>query len=323
MRVLVTGARGFVGRHLTAALRARGHEVLATDHAAHEDALAVDVTDPLAVLGALELAQPDAVAHLAAQASVPDSLADPGGTFAVNARGTLNVLDAARVLGEHSTRPRVLVVSSADVYGAQPPAAYPLRETTAPLPRNPYAASKVAAEALALAYARSYRVDAVVARAFNHTGPGQDERFAIPAFAAQLARVEAGLERTILVGNLDASRDILDVRDVCAAYVLLLEGRGEAGEIYNVCSGTATTMREVLRRLIEIARVPVEVREDPARMRPADVPVSVGDATKLREATGWTPGIPLTAVLRAVYDDARTRVPSTPSTSSSPSTGSG
>ncbi|HTD33245.1 MAG TPA: GDP-mannose 4,6-dehydratase [Candidatus Elarobacter sp.] len=307
MRVLVTGARGFVGRHLTAALRERGHEVLATDHAAHDDALAVDVTDTLAVLGALELAQPDAVAHLAAQASVPDSLADPGGTFRVNARGTLNVLDAARTLGEHGARPRVLVVSSADVYGTQPPAAYPLRETTAPLPRNPYAASKVAAEALALAYARSFRVDAVVARAFNHTGPGQDERFAIPAFAAQLARVEAGVERTILVGNLEASRDVLDVRDVCAAYVLLLEGRGEAGEIYNVCSGTATTMRELLRRLIEIARVPVEVREDPARMRPADVPVSVGDPAKLRAATGWSPRIPLAAALRAVYDDALAR----------------
>jgi GDP-4-dehydro-6-deoxy-D-mannose reductase len=112
----------------------------------------------------------------------------------------------------------------------------------------------------------------------------------------------------VLVGNLDASRDFLDVRDVCTAYAALLEGGGTAGEIYNVCSGRATTMRELLRTLITIAAVPVEVREDPERMRPADVPVSVGDATKLRAATDWTPRIPLTAALRAVYDDARTRM---------------
>ena len=305
MRVLVTGARGFVGRHLSAALRARGHEVIEADRTVHEDALPIDVTDSLAVRAAFDLAQPDAVAHLAAQAFVPASLEDPGGTFDVNARGTLNVLDAARALGAEGLHPRVLVASTGDVYGAQPPAAYPLRESVAPLPRSPYAASKVAAEALASAYARSYGVDAVVTRAFNHIGPGQDERFAVAAFAAQLARAAAGGERTVLVGNLAASRDVLDVRDVCDAYVLLLEGGGASGEIYNVCSGTATPMRELLRRLIEIAHLPVEVREDPSRMRPADVPVSVGDPTKLRDATGWTPRIPLTAALRAVYDGAR------------------
>ncbi|MDB5072187.1 MAG: NAD-dependent epimerase/dehydratase [Candidatus Eremiobacteraeota bacterium] len=308
MRVLLTGARGFVGRHLSAALRARGHDVVAADRGGGDDVLEVDVTDELAVCAAFELARPDAVAHLAAQAFVPASLADPGATFDVNARGTLHVLDAARALAADGPRARVLVASSADVYGAQPREAYPLRETAAPQPRNPYAASKVAAEAFAVAYARSYGVDAVVTRAFNHIGPGQDERFAVAAYAAQIARVAAGLDRVVLVGNLGASRDLLDVRDVCDAYVLLLEGGGEAGEIYNVCSGKATTMRDVLRRLIEIAHVPVEVREDPERMRPADVPVSVGDASKLREATGWVPRITLMAALRAVYDDARERV---------------
>ncbi|HZX67687.1 MAG TPA: GDP-mannose 4,6-dehydratase, partial [Candidatus Elarobacter sp.] len=193
----------------------------------------------------------------------------------------------------------------------QPADAYPLRETTAPRPANPYAASKVAAEALAMSYARSFGVDAVVTRAFNHIGPGQDERFAVPAFASQLARIAAGTaEPVVRVGNLTATRDILDVRDVCDAYVRILEGGGEAGEIYNVCRGEATPMREILRRLIEIAHVPVEVREDPARMRPADVPVSVGDAAKLHEATGWSARIPLPAALRAVYDDARARHPS-------------
>jgi GDP-4-dehydro-6-deoxy-D-mannose reductase len=308
VRVLVTGARGFVGRYLTAALRERGHAVVEADRVPHADALPIDVTDALAVQAAFDLAQPEAVAHLAAQASVPASLEDPRGTLEVNALGTLHVLDAARAAGVAGACPRVLVVSSADVYGVQPAELYPLRETTAPRPRNPYAASKVAAEALALAYAASYGVDALVARAFNHIGPGQSERFAVAAFAAQIARAAAGGERRVNVGNLEASRDVLDVRDVCAAYVALLEGSGTAGEIYNVCSGTATTMRELLRRLIEIARVPVEVREDPARMRPADVPVSVGSADKLRSATGWAPRIPLAAALRAVYDDARAKL---------------
>jgi len=311
VRVLVTGARGFVGRHLTAALRARGHDVVEADRGAGEDVLPVDVTDALAVRAAFDLARPDAVAHLAAQAFVPASVAEPGATFETNARGTLHVLDAARAVEDDGLHPRVLVVSTADVYGAQPREAFPLRETVAPLPRSPYAASKVAAEALALAYARSFGVDAVVTRAFNHIGPGQDERFAVAAFAAQVARAAAGLDRIVRVGNLEASRDFLDVRDVCEAYALLLEGAGDAGEIYNVASGKATSMREMLRRLIEIGGVAVEVREDPERMRPADVPVSVGDASKLREATGWAPRIPLAAALRAVYDDALARVAST------------
>lgn len=312
MRVLVTGARGFVGRHLVATLHARGHEVVEADRAITDDALSVDVTDPLAVRGAFELARPDAVVHLAAQAFVPASIADPRATFDTNAAGTLHVLDAAQAQSEEGLPPRVLVVSSAEVYGAQPAELYPLRETTAPRPMNPYAASKIAAEALAIAYARTYRLDVVVTRAFNHIGAGQDERFAVASFAAQLARVAAGGGSLVQVGNLEATRDFLDVRDVCTAYALLVEGGGEAGEIYNVCSGVATSMSEVLRRLVTLARVGVEIREDPDRMRPADVPVSVGDASKLHDATGWLPAIPLTDALRAVLDDARTRVQVTP-----------
>ena len=289
-------------------LRARGHDIVGADHSAGEESLLVDVGDPLAVRGAVELVRPDAVAHLAAQAFVPASYEDPVHSFGVNAGGTLNVLEAVRAQAQERGSPRVLVVSSADVYGAQPPDAYPLRETALPRPKSPYAASKIAAESLAFAYARSYGVDAVVARPFNHVGAGQDPRFAVAAFAAQIAAVAAGGDPVVRVGNLETARDILDVRDVCEAYALLLEGRGEAGEIYNICSGTATPMREVLRRLIEIAHVAVEVREDTARMRAVDVPVSLGDASKLRAATGWAPRIPLTAALRAVYDDARARV---------------
>jgi GDP-4-dehydro-6-deoxy-D-mannose reductase len=308
MRVLITGAGGFVGPHLVTALRERGHEAVRTERHPAEDSLAVDVTQPLELRGAIELVRPDAVAHLAALAFVPASIDDPAATFAVNATGTMNVLDALRAARGENPSPRVLIVSSGDVYGAHAPAAYPLRETVAPLPRNPYAASKIAAEALALAYARTFGLDVVVTRAFNHIGAGQHKHFAVPSFALQLARIASGGDSLLFVGNLAASRDFLDVRDVCAAYVALLEGGGAAGEIYNVCSGKATTMREVLRQLITIAGVPVEVREDPARMRPADIPLSVGDASKLRDATGWAPRIPLTAALRAVYEDACTRL---------------
>jgi GDP-4-dehydro-6-deoxy-D-mannose reductase len=259
------------------------------------------------VAEAIEFAQPEAVAHLAAQAFVPDSQEDPAATFAVNVGGTLSVLEAIRN-SRRSRAARVLVVSSADVYGVQPPGSYPLDETAPPLPRNPYAASKAAGEALALAYVHSYGVDTVVTRAFNHIGPGQDERFAVADFATQLARVASGGEPQLLVGNLDASRDFLDVRDVCAAYAVLLEGGGRPGEIYNVCSGVATTMKEVLRQLITIAHVPVEVRDNLERMRAADIPLSVGTAAKLHAATGWVPRIPLSATLRAVYDDARSRL---------------
>jgi GDP-4-dehydro-6-deoxy-D-mannose reductase len=201
---------------------------------------------------------------------------------------------------------RLVFTSSAEIYGAQPPHAYPLRETTVPSPANPYAASKAAAEMLLLGEARAFGLDVVIARAFNHIGPGQSDRFAVASFAAQLAAIAAGGPPQLYVGNLDAKRDFLDVRDVVRAYIALAK-RGAPGEIYNVCSGTARSMRDVLRELIIAAHVPVEVRDDPARMRPADVPLSLGDASKLREATGWEPRVPFAASIRDIYDAAAKR----------------
>ena len=198
---------------------------------------------------AFDLAQPDAVFHLAAQAFVPRALEAPAETYKTNVTGTANVLQALREHTERSKRKvRLVFVSSAEIYGAQPQSAMPIVESCAPSPANPYAASKAAAEALVLGEVRSFGVDAVITRAFNHIGPGQNERFAVPSFAAQLAAIASGGEPVLLVGNLEAKRDFLDVRDVVGAYAALAE-RGESGQTYNVCSGTAVSMREILAEL--------------------------------------------------------------------------
>lgn len=303
MRALVTGGHGFVGRYLCAALRRRGDDVVVADRVG-DDAIPLDLSDAENLRGVVEYARPDAIFHLAAQAFVPDAIADPIATFDVNARGTALFIDAIRsVRARGEIDPRIIIVSTADVYGERPAHEYPLRETHEPRPANPYAASKVAAEAFALAAHRAYGLDVVVTRAFNHVGPGQSDRFVVASFATQLARIARGAEAVIRVGNLTAKRDFLDVRDVVAAYLALAD-RAPAGEIYNVASGRPIAIREMLRLLIEAAHLPVEVREDPERFRPVDVPVAYGDTAKIREATGWEPSIPLGVTVRETYTAA-------------------
>lgn len=302
MRALVTGASGFVGRYLTDRLAADNVEVFAAggphDGGTH---FPIDLLDVETLHAAFDLAQPGVVFHLAAQAFVPRAIEAPGETYQTNVIGTANVLAALRAWRDRGKRSvRFVFVSSAEVYGAQPPEAMPIDESRAPNPSNPYAASKAAAEALVLGEARSFGVDAVITRAFNHIGPGQNERFAVPAFAAQLAAIARGGDPVLLVGNLEPRRDFLDVRDVVDAYVAIAQS-GRPGEVYNICSGSAISVREILGELIRIANVPVEVREDPARMRPVDVPVLYGSNEKLRGATGWSPRIPLRRTLQDVY----------------------
>lgn len=310
MRALVTGASGFVGRYLVSALRREGADVThcAGPHDEYQHDCVIDLADIQTIRYALETYRPTAIFHLAAQTFVPTSLRTPMETYDANTMGTARVAQAVRdYTGE--PRPRIVFASSAEVYGARAENDYPLRETLDPRPVNPYGASKAAAEAILLGESRSFGLDVVIARTFNLIGPGQDEHFAVPSFAAQLARIAAGGPPQLLVGNLRAARDFLDVRDAVNAYVALARD-GESGEIYNVCSGTAVPIRDVLRELITIAHVPVEVREDPRRARGSDSPLSVGDPSKIRARTGWEPKIALSRSLRDVYENAQRAVPS-------------
>jgi len=289
VRALVTGSSGFVGPWLCRHLRERGDEVV-------ELGGKVDVRDAEGVREALAGAEPDAVYHLAAISSVRQSWDDPPGTFAVNALGTLNVCNAAASLPK---RPRVLLVSSSEVYGNVDPSALPVREDHPYSPVTPYAASKAAAELVGLQAWLGRGLEVVRARPFNHTGPGQSQAFVVPALAAQVAAAAAGRAGQVRVGNLDVRRDMSDVRDVVRAYRLVME-KGEPGEVYNVCQGKSVLVREILSRLMSIAGVEVPVVVDPERFRPAELPEQVGDPGRLVELTGWRPRVPLDQTLREV-----------------------
>jgi GDP-4-dehydro-6-deoxy-D-mannose reductase len=284
--ILVTGAQGFVGGHLLALLGGRG---LPVD---------VDVTDAKAVARAIAASAPSAIVHLAAVSSVGSSWEDAGETWRVNTVGTVNVLESVRV---EAPEPRVLVVSTGEVYGEAEQLPTPEDAPVAPV--SPYAASKAAAE-IAAEQARRAGVDVVVARAFQHEGPGRDERFAIGSWSAQIARAEEAGGGTVLVGDLSARRDITDVRDVCRAYLLLLDRSVPTG-IYNVASGRAVEMREALEILVGLADCPLEIEADPDRMRPSELAVVCGDPSRLRAATGWTPTIPLEQTLADTLEAAR------------------
>lgn len=290
-RVLVTGAGGFVGGHLSAALGAASAP------------LEADVLDRDAVTKAVRRERPRAVVHLAAQSSVGRSWADAADTWTVNVVGTVNVLEA--VAAEQPSA-RVLFASTGEVYGNAAVVPTPEDERVAPV--SPYAASKAAAEIACGQGARGTSLDVMVTRAFNHEGPGRDERFAVGSWAQQIARLEAEGGGTLLVGDLSAERDLTDVRDVCRAYQLLLDPEVPAGT-YNVASGGAVSMQRVLELLVDLASAPIAVEEDSTRLRPAEIPRLAGDASKLRAAIGWKPRIPLEQTLRDTLEHARKTVP--------------
>ena len=255
-----------------------------------------DVRDEDAVRKAVLDAQPDAICHLAAQANVKRSWDDPVETTIVNVVGTLNLCRAAAA---QEDPPRVLVVSSSEVYGSVSPDHMPIREDEPLAPVTPYAASKASAEMVALQAWLGRGLDVVRVRPFNHTGPGQRTGFVVPDLALQVAKAARGELTRIATGNLEVSRDISDVRDVVRAYRLLLL-HGEAGHAYNVCRGEAVLVSELLRTLMKIAGADVPVWLDPDRARPADVPVQVGDHARLTSLTGWQPEVPLEKTLADV-----------------------
>ena len=307
MNALVTGASGFVGPYLVERLRKAGYEVVAAGGPREADPhfLPIDLADPQTLNAAFDLANPDVVFHLAAQSFVPRAVEAPQETYDANTIGTARMLHALRAWRDRTrSDARFVFVSSAEVYGAQADPAHPLDEQAPVHPSNPYAASKAAAEAIVAGEMRTFGIDAVTARAFNHIGPGQSDRFVVPSFAAQLVSIANGHGTVLRVGNLDAKRDFLDVRDVVEAYVALAQ-RGAPGQTYNVCSGAATSIRDVLAELIRIAHVPVEVREDSARMRPSDVPILYGSNEKIRAATGWAPQLALRRSLQDIYSSAQ------------------
>lgn len=310
MRVLITGAAGFAGRWTSAELARRGATVAGTRHVTPPPAgsavarwIAADLASLDDALRAVREAAPDAVLHLAGQPRVGVSFDDPAGTLRANVQGTLNVLEAAR---REAPAARCVLAGSCEVYGSVPPDRLPLREGEALHPVSPYAVSKAAAELLGLAYHRTYRLRVTALRLFNHTGPGQAPHFVCADFARQIARAEAGRgPAEVVTGSGSLVRDFLDVRDVAAAYADALAADLPGGEAYNVASGRGVSIGDVLDRMRRLARVPVEVREDPSRVRSTDVPALVGDATRFRERTGWAPRRDLGETLRDLLEDAR------------------
>jgi len=295
MRVLVTGAGGFVGQHLLPAMRDSGMEPIPSDRE-------LDVRDTPLLAAAIEKANPGAIIHLAALSSVADSWRDPAACFRVNFLGTRSLLAA---LEQCAPRARLLLVGSADEYETTRPEAAPYVEEAGLRPRSPYARTKAAGELLGgLAAGRG--LDVVRVRSFNHTGAGQSDRFVTSSFARQVAMIEAGLQEPVMrVGNLDSVRDFLDVDDVVAAYLRLLDPSVPAG-VYNVASGCPVEVRTLLALLLELAGVEARIEVNPDFFRPTDQ--LVGDATRLREATGWEPKISLRKTLAALLDYWRVEI---------------
>ena len=311
MRALVTGANGFVGRYLVNHLTAHGHVPVIAGRADEKYDVLLELHDARTIRSAVEEAAPDVVFHLGAQTFVPAAADDPTQTYETNVMGTVRLLEALVTYNRNRGRNvKMLFVSSAQVYGRGNESLGACAETAPIAPVEPYAASKAAAEHACFAAYHTFELDVVIARAFNHIGIGQDPRFVVSSFAQQLAAIAAKLEPPLLeVGNLETERDFLDVRDVVEAYIALSE-HGVGGNAYNVCSGVPLKVKTILAMLIREAHVPVEVREDPEKMRPVDVPRFYGDNAKLR-ALGWAPIYPIEQSIREIYRYAAEHVSAT------------
>ena len=297
MRALVTGSLGFAGTHLCQHLADAGDEVVGVDRG---DA---DLTDQSATERVVAAHRPEVVYHLAGAADVGASWRDPVGTWAANATATLHLLEAARA---HGTR-RVLIVSSADVYGRVQAADLPLTEESEVRPTSPYAASKLAAEQLAHQAWLGHGLETIRVRAFNHIGPGQRPDFVAPAIATAIAQNEQTGSTVVPIGDLSPRRDFTDVRDVVRAYRLLMTS-GTPGDVYCVCSGRDLAIQDLADLLVGMAETPIELRREADRLRPVDIPVLLGSNRKIQDATGWQPEHDIVATLTDLLTESRLRV---------------
>jgi GDP-4-dehydro-6-deoxy-D-mannose reductase len=318
MRVLITGITGFAGSHLAEHILARdpGVEVfgLVRWRSRMENVLSFrdkvelcegDLKDMVSLGACLAHIRPDRIFHLAAQSFVPTSWKCPAETFAINATGEINLFEALLSLKQS---PLIQVAGSSEEYGRVFPDEIPMKESNPLRPLSPYAVSKVAQDLLGYQYFQSYGLPVVRTRGFNHTGPRRGEVFVTSSFAKQIAEIEKGRKEPVIhVGNLEAKRDFNDVRDIVEAYWLSLE-KGEPGEVYNIGSGVARTIREVLDILLSLSKVKVRIQVDPARLRPSDVPILLADSSKFVGRTGWKPRIPFEQTLRDLLDYWRPRV---------------
>ena len=306
MRVLISGITGFVGSHLAEWALAQGADVIGsvrwrskTEHIDHMRDRITLVNAELRELSSarslLERARADYIVHLAAQSFVGASWETPVETLLTNAISQMNLFEAMRQLGASA---RFLVIGSSEEYGLVYPDELPIRETNQLRPLSPYAVSKVTQDLMGFQYWKSYGLDIVRTRAFNHSGPRRGDAFATSSFAKQIAEAEAGLrEPVVLVGDLKPTRDFSDVRDIVRGYWALLE-RGTPGEVYNLCSGVDWSIERMLNFLVSSSKLErVEIRPDPTRLRPSDVPTLRGCAEKIQHAVGWTPRIPLEQTL--------------------------
>ena len=315
LHILITGINGFVGTHLTRYLQSvmPYAELHGTIFNGKPDNLIdnvnyhqLDLKDTDRVNKLIRIAQPDLIFHLAAYAFVPDSFVDPWQTLENNIKSQLNLFEACRLC---DIQPKTLITSSATVYGSVQPDEIPLTENAPLRPSNPYAVSKITQEIMALQYQITYGWHVVCARLFNHIGPGQNENFVAPAFAQQIAQIEIGIKEPVIrVGDLSDKRDFLDVRDAVKAYQLLLD-KGTSGEIYNIASGRSYSIQFMLDQLMTYStQKNIHVETDQSRFRANSTPILQGDYTKLHEATGWSPEIPIEQTLEDILNDARQRI---------------
>ena len=304
-KIIVTGASGFVGKHLIKFLSSKDLDLYGTYLNTQDEELAklaklirVDLNNPKEVDDLILKTGPDLIFHLAASTSPRESFKDPKSTFENNINSEINILESVK---NRNLKTRIIIISSAEVYGIVGQKDLPIDENTPLNPSNPYAVSKIAQDFLALQYFNSYKLNIVRLRPFNHIGPGQSDNFVVSAFAKKIAMVEKGKINKITVGNLESKRDFTDVKDIVRAYYLASE-KSESGEVYNLGSGKSHPISEILKMLTSYSKAHIEVEQDKSLFMPIDNPDFVCNFSKFEKITGWKPEIPLEQTLRETLD---------------------